>query len=293
MPMVNIKIFYSILLLFLIAVVNCGCGNTISELTDTSDSTVSEPTEVNDNTSSQAKTPLLETAEVGNTYESESSDDVPINPYHSYWLTENPDTKYDDDVVPENWLPVYTAAEALRHFDELADDNDFVGDVSKDVTLLVNRNVIFFETLIGHTYDIKWDEIYTSEDTEAEFHPITLRYFDNLDSIYQLAYHTFRSDVVNEWLLGENKSRPLFTVDNGQIYVNVNAMPIWSMDPFAARSYIEITEISDDHCKFNWYWVDSEGLNEPDKYKYFYFDKEYTASFVNNMLVLDSIILNN
>lgn len=175
--MVNIKIFYSILLLTLIVVVSCGCGNTISE-----------PTEVNDNTSSQAQTPLLETAEAGNTYETESSDDVPIYPYHSYWLTENPDTKYDDDdVVPENWLPIYTAAEALRHFDELADANDSGGNVSDDVTLLVNRNVIFFETLIGHTYDINWDEMYTSEGTEAELHPITLRYFANLDSIYQLA----------------------------------------------------------------------------------------------------------
>ncbi len=293
MSMVNIKIFYSLLLLTLIAFVSCGCSNTISELPDTSESAVSEPTAVNDNTSSQAQTPLLETAEAGNTYEPESSDDVPINPYHSYWLTENPDTKYDDDVVPENWLPIYTAAEALRHFDELADVNASGGNVSDEVTLLVNRNVILFETLIGHTYDINWDETYTPEGTETEFHPITLRYFANLDSIYQLAYHTYRSDVADERLFGEENTRQLFVEENGQIYVDVNAMTIWSMDPYAARSYIEITEISDDLCKFIWHYPDREGLNEPDKYKYFYFDKEYTASFVNDAWVLDSFILNN
>lgn len=294
MSMVNTKFIFSILLLTLIAAVSCGCDNTPPELPAPSDSAVSEPAEANENTSSQAHTPLPETAEAENTYEPESSDDVPIDPYHYYWLTENPDTKYDDDNdVPENWLPIYTAAEALRHFDELADANASGGDVSDVVTSLVNRNVILFETRIGHTYDINWDEMYTLEGTETEFHPITLHYYPDLDSIYQLAYNTYRSDVADKLLFGKENTRQLFMEKNGQMYVNVNAMQIWSMDPFAARSYIEITEISDDQCKFIWYWVDREELNEPDKYKYFYFDKEYTASFVNDAWVLDEIILNN
>lgn len=282
MSMANIRYFACLLLS---AVILCsGCDNT--------DPGSQSSSETGSSTSSQTQTQAAAITDDENISDTES-DDVPYDPYAKYWLTQDEDTKYNDDTVPEEWLPIYTASEALSRFDEIANADTAGTDARSAVYSLVNKNVLLFETLLGHTFDIDWSEPYTPENSETVLYPVTLHYLSDLDEVIDLFNSTYIPDVADEWLFGENKSRPLFTEDNGQVYVNANAMPIWSMDPFAARSYIEITEISDDQCKFIWHWVDREGLNEPDKYKYFYFDKEYTSSFVNGAWVLDSVIFNN
>ena len=282
MSKANAKYFLCLLLsaVFLF----CGCDKTDP------DSQISS--ETSKSTSSQTQTQPTEITEEVYISDAEN-DDVPYNPNANYWITQDADTKYDDDTVPEEWIPICTAAEALRRFDEIAYADTSATDTLNAVCSLVNRNVLLFETRLGHTFDIDWSESYTPEKPEAAFHPITLHYFSDLDSISKLVYSTYNSAVADEFLFGENKTRPLFAEDNGRYYVNVNALSNWSCDPFLARSYIEITEISDDCCNFIWHYPDREELNEPDKYKYFYFDKEYTASFVDGAWVLDSIILNN
>ncbi len=201
--------------------------------------------------------------------------------------------KYEDDTVPESWIPIYTASEALRNFDELVNGDTSGGDISDIITLLVNRHVIIVETDFANTYDINWEEEYAPQGSENVFYPITLKYFPDIDSITRLVYGTYNATLAHDFLYWEDDSRPMFLERNGQPYVNIRALSNWSMDPFAVRSYIEIMETSDDRCTFIWHYPDIEGLNEPTEYKYHYFESKYSASFVDGAWVLNTFILNN
>ncbi len=202
-------------------------------------------------------------------------------------------THNDDDLVPKEWLSVYTTAEALSDFDEII-SSDSPDDISAELLSLVNKNVIFFATMRGKTFEIDWDNPNEGEGAEADLYPIKSEYFSDLKSIENLSYDTYSADIAKELLYGtEENPRVLFTEKNDGLYVDPNCISNWSSDPFDMRSYIEITDTTDEGVSFIWHYPDYEGLNEPDKYHYFYYENCNTAIYENGELRLTEPLLNN
>lgn len=203
-------------------------------------------------------------------------------------------TYNDDDLVPKEWLSVYTTAEALEHFDEIANADFSDDDISAEILSLVHKNVLFFTTMRGKTFEIDWDNPNEGEGAEADLYPIKSEYFSEIESIEILAYDTYTADIAEELLLGtEEDPRVLFTEKNGEMYIDPNCLSNWSSEPFYMRSYIEITDTTDESVSFIWHYPDFEGLNEPDKYNYFYYENSYTATYENGELRLAELLIND
>lgn len=80
------------------------------------------------------------------------------------------------------------------------------------------------------------------------------------------------------------------------MYINTGSFPTAGFGgpgPFLARSYVEITEKTDNKCTFIWHYPDVEGLNLPeDGYEFHYYEKTYTAEYIDGSWKLNKIIMN-
>lgn len=213
----------------------------------------------------------------------------------------------DDEVVPRNWLPVMSRAECMANIEEVMDidtSGNFTEGVLSD---LMNKNILCFELFYGVSRDlfyIEWDYPYDHPDFKNPIYPIFpkqpgfLRGMQSdliIHTIYNLAFDTYESSVAEELVYGVSdlNDEPRYLVKDGQLYINNHAFPNWSSNPFVARSYVEVIERSDNKRTFIWHYPDVEGLNPPKSgYEFFYFDKTYTAEYIDGAWKLTNIINN-
>ena len=205
----------------------------------------------------------------------------------------------DDELVPSDWLRVDSRAEALTRVNDIITANTSGEDTESAVLALMNKNLLFYEIFYvgnGEVFTLDRETPYYYDDLEDPVYPVTSEYFTDVQSIYDLAYDTYKTSVAEEFLFGTyDRPRRLFAEENGIMYLNITALPIWwSIDPFIARSYLEITDKTDNKCTFIWHYPDIEMLNSPQNgYEYFYLKKTCTAEYIDGSWKLDRIIFNN
>ncbi len=206
----------------------------------------------------------------------------------------------DDELVPSEWIRVDSIAEVMEKVDEIIKSDTSVRAPEIALPALMNKNVLFYLMFfsIRSLLDINWDPPYNSLDFEKTIYPFTTEYFPDVQSIYDFAYQPYeRSYVEEHFLFGtvDSPKKP-FVEENGQMYINTNSFPAGfggGPGSFLARSYVEITEKTDNKCTFIWHYPDVEMLNLPeDGYEFHYYEKTYTAEYVEGSWKLNKIILN-
>lgn len=205
----------------------------------------------------------------------------------------------DDEVVPSEWIRVNTTAEVREKIDEVLRADTSAKDPENALPALMNKHVLCFDMFNGSLLPTNLDAPYNSSDFEKPIYPLTSEYFSNLHSILDLVYDTYKSSIAEERLHSYYNGEPLFTEIKGQLYKNANVFPIWSSNPFAARTYVEITEKTENKCTFIWHFPDEETSYYPEDirtppesgYEFFYHEKTYTAEYIDGSWKLDSIVI--
>ncbi len=205
----------------------------------------------------------------------------------------------DDRLVPDKWIPIDSCMEGRDKVKEIL-SSDTSGNPESAIPALMDKNRLVFLLIYAHgnsDYIYKWDgdTPYKFPNFEKPIYPLTFtsEYFTDLQDIYKLVYDTYEKPVAERLLQGQNGEQR-FVEENGRMYANINAFPNWSSNAFAARSYVEIKEKSDNKCTFIWHYPDIEMLNPPENgYEFFYFEKIYTAEFIDGAYKLNSIVFNN
>lgn len=206
----------------------------------------------------------------------------------------------DDELVPSEWICVESIADVMEKVDEIIKSDTSAKDPEIALPALMNKGVLFFLIFYGtrSLLDINWDAPYNSADFEKPIYPFTTEYFHDVQSIYDFAYQPYeRSFVEEHFLLGtvDSPKKP-FVEENGQMYINTGSFPTAGFGgpgPFLARSYVEITEKTDNKCTFIWHYPDVEELNPPkDGYEFFYFKKTYTAEYIDGSWKLNKMVIN-
>ena len=252
---VSIKKYIYIFFLFALSFILCGCGDGASGSRISSIDTEQQSSEIVDNA--------------------------------------NDSDSFSDDAIPKNWLAIYTTSEASERFDEIIgyEHSDDIADV---IVSLVNKNVLFFAMIKGELFEIQWDNPIEIENIRV--YPVESSIFTNAEAIYEFADITYYTSVVENYLTNAKKGngKLFYSGENGQLCANTENFSNWSSDPFFSRTYIEITEVTDEYCTFVWHYPDIEGLNAPPEgLKYFYYEKQYTAKCNDGVWKLDMVIFDN
>lgn len=206
----------------------------------------------------------------------------------------------DDELVPSEWIRVDSYEEVKEKIDEIVKSDTSAKDPEIALPALMNKGVLFF--LIFYRarslFDINWDAPYNFADFEKPIYPFTTEYFPDVQGIYDFAYQPYeRSFVEEHFLLGtvDSPKKP-FVEENGQMYINTSSFPtagFGGAGPFIARTYAEIIEKTDNKCTFIWHYPDVEGANLPeDGYEFYYYEKTYTAEYIDGSWKLSSIVTN-
>lgn len=200
----------------------------------------------------------------------------------------------DDELVPSEWIRVDNDAEVLEKVDEVLKADTSAKDPEIALPALMNKNVLCYDIFFGTRvlYDINWDAPYNSADYEYPIYPITSEYFPDVQSVYDALYDTFEHSEADKHLYRDGE--PLFTEVNGQVYIYNRRFPlVGGSSAFLARSYAEITEKTDNKCTFIWHYPDTEMLNEPESgYEFHYYEKTYTAEYIDGSWKLNKIVNN-
>lgn len=203
----------------------------------------------------------------------------------------------DDERVPSDWLPVMSLAECNNNISEIINSDTSDKDRKSSIAALVNKSALCYELFYGvsrELFDIDWDSPYDHPNFENPVYPVTSEYITDIRTINDLADDTYESALANELLSGvfDLKDEPRYFEENGQLYINNRAFPIYSGSAFYARSYVEITEKTDDKCTFIWHYPDFEFLNYPPSgYEFFYYEKTYTAEYIDGSWKLTKLVL--
>ncbi|MDE6728263.1 MAG: hypothetical protein K2J80_10055 [Oscillospiraceae bacterium] len=198
----------------------------------------------------------------------------------------------DDKLVPSEWLRVDSRTEFTDRIAEAMVSDTTVKDPEEAVKALLDRNMVFICFLYGSMLDIDWDSPYDHSDYKFPIYPCTSKYFSDVKTISDLAYDTYSDNSVVEGILNGHEPR-LLEID-GQMYINNSNFPLrGGVSPLSARSYIEITEKSDDKCTFILHYPDLEELNAPESgYEFHYFKNDpYTAERVDGKWKLNEFVI--
>lgn len=199
----------------------------------------------------------------------------------------------DDKLVPSGWLRVKTTSEVEEKIGEVISSDTSAKDPKSALPALMNKNVLCFEMFYGSLLPVDWDAPYNSSDYKNPVYPLNSEYFSNLQSVLEPVYDTYSSSAAEELLHGSN-GEPRLTEITGKVYINAMVSPIWSSDPFIARSYVEIKEKTDNKCTFIWHYPDVEMLNPPQNgYEFFYNEKNYTAEYIGGSWKLNGVVFND
>ncbi|MCM1164627.1 MAG: IseA DL-endopeptidase inhibitor family protein [Lachnospiraceae bacterium] len=203
----------------------------------------------------------------------------------------------DDELVPSGWLPVGSCAEVEKNAREVLTADFSSKDPESALPALMNRHVFFYmlsEFAARALVDIDFSAPYSSPDFESPVYPMTSEYISDVQSIYDLAYGTYESSLAEKRLHGLN-GEPLYAEIDGQMYVNYAAFPAGAggASTFIARSYVEITEKTDNKCTFIWHYPDVERLNPPEEgYEFHYYERSYTAEYIEGSWKLNEVVSN-
>lgn len=165
----------------------------------------------------------------------------------------------DGYVIPENWISVMTSEEALLKADELINSAAENTSCSDTILQLMNKNVLAFNTMQLNTFEfydsLEGIDYQNNEETTVKANS---EYFDSSAEIYKLFYETYTDKSAEElFYLDSSKTQPrFFNNDEGDIYLNVKGLGTWTHEPFSFRTYIEITNISNNLCKFTWHYIE-------------------------------------
>lgn len=203
----------------------------------------------------------------------------------------------DDEVVPSNWLPVMSRAECLANIEEVM-NIDTAGNFTESVLSdLMNKNILCFELFYGVSRELLNVEETPRKlpDFENPVYPFTSEYFSDIETVYELLYSTYERSVAERILYGRSANKePIYAEKDGRMYINGESVPIWSSNPFISRSYVQITEKTDDICTFIWRYPDIEYLNYPPAgFEFYYFEKTYTAEYTEGSWKLTKVVFNN
>ncbi len=286
------------------AIMLCGCENSESrlpEVTTESSSTsavftsetvkVTEPTEI---------TEAEETTE-----ETKPGGGVPseiFDPSTCFEVREFP----DDKIVPAEWIPVYSFAEAAKNFDKVVSADVSNMNTADAIIALANKNVIFTDSFVSYLFwDADTDHPYYSENYKNPYYPdkpiypMSLEYFADIQEIYDLGAETYTENAIKDFYAPKGIPRKCFMKENGVSYVDVWATPIWNYAPFMYRTYIEILSETEDKCSFIWYtpeW-EAEILNpdhcpKPEEgYEYYYHRCNCEAVYENGSWKLSDVYI--
>lgn len=205
----------------------------------------------------------------------------------------------DDELVPSDWLRVASRAESEEKINDILNSDASGKDLESAIAVLMDRNLLVYSFFYSgmKLFEVDWDAPYVSPDFEKPIYPITSEYFSNVQSISDLVYDTYEHSAAENILHGWN-GEPRLTEVNGRIYINNTQFPNLNSPSFVARSYVEITEKTDNKCTFIWHCPDldphTEGYNPPENgYEFFYYEKTYTAEYIDGSWKLNDIVFDN
>lgn len=270
-----------IILLLLIALVQCGCfGSAPEPIRDTESGTFpqSEPITEEESVPEEIETETTVKTAIP-TDEISVSEETALTSKKPYWEEiegfENVgkgDSGYfawndghwcwvEEFVAPENWWEVLTTEEAFENFDVITAPPPKGASLEDELVLLMNRNTLCFsiahlETFefIDSTQGLKyWSDEELHVRARSEY-VSTIREIENLEKLTyteEFAYASFYGT--------EDRPRQAFIKDeDGVIWIDMRCVGNWVNDPFRDRSYIEIVNRSDSLCEFLWHYFDHE-----------------------------------
>lgn len=274
-------------------------GNIITTPETITTETESQPAETTEITKT---TEPEKTTEITEAEKTEQEDPNPSNDI--FEVREFP----DDKIVPAEWIPVYSFAEAAKNFDEIVSADVSNMDTADAIIALANKNVIFVDSFLSHFWDADTDHPYYSENytnpyasenpyySDKPLYPILLssEYYTDIQEIYDLGSETYINDALNNEMNGfyydRGKLRKPFMKENGISYVDFWVLPIWNFTPFRCRTYIEIVSETENKCSFIWHRPDWEMLNEPEEgYEFFYYSCDGEAVYENGSWKLSKV----
>ena len=199
----------------------------------------------------------------------------------------------DDKIVPSEWIPVYSFAEAAKNFDKVVSADVSNMNTADAIIALANKNIIFVDSFVSYLFwDADMDHPYYSENYKNPYYPdkpiypMSLEYFTDIQEIYDLGAETYTEEKLKKWYTPTNP----FMKENDAFYVDVWGFPIWNFAPFMYRTYIEIISETEDKCSFIWHRPDWEKLNEPKEgYEYFYYNCNCEAVYENGSWKLSKV----
>ena len=289
--MANIKTKISILGISA-ALILCGCNS--GEIgqpdlnTDVTSSpitvSISQPEETvkpseSENTAETAATTEAEQATEADRTEEPEETQRPLAyiPEDRFEVREYP----DDSMVPDNWIPVYSFAEAAQNFHEIVSADVSSMDTADAVIALANKSILFTAAFHYVFWDADVEHPYYSETYKNPYadelphyanqpiYPVILlsEYYTDIQEIYDLGAETYIDRALNDendgFYYHRGRLRKPFMKENGVSYIDKLVLPTWNYIPFRLRSYIEIVSESEDKCSFIWHTPNWEMLGDP------------------------------
>ena len=289
--MVNIKT-KSCILGISAALILCGCSESELSVVNTEESssaiTVSisetvKTAEPEKTTEAAVLTEPEKTAEI--TEAEKTTEEIPnVTDYKTDFINKCFEVREfpDDEIVPAEWIPVYSFAEAAKKFDEIVSLDVSNMDTADAIIALANKTVIFLGSFTRWLFwDSDLDHPYYSENYENPFaselphyankplYPIILspEYYTDIQEIYDLGAEIYIDSALNDendgYFYYKGKTRKAFIKENGNSYVDELLIPNWDILPFRYRSYIEIVSETEDKCSFIWHTPNWEMLGDP------------------------------
>ena len=274
------------------ALILCGCNSSETEQPDlntdvtSSPITVSisqteetaKPSETENTAETAAITEAVQATEADQTEEPEETDrPTAYIPEDRFEVREYP----DDSIVPAEWIPVYSFAEAAQNFHEIVSADVSNMNTSDAVIALANKSIIFTAAFHYVFWDSDDEHPYYSETyknpyadenphyADQPIYPVLLssEYYTDIQEIYDLGAETYIDSALNDknngFYYDKGKLRKPFMKENGVSYIDKLVLPTWNFLPFRLRTYIEIVSETEDKCSFIWHTPNWEMLGDP------------------------------
>ncbi len=276
------------------AIMLCGCENSQSGLSDfNTESSSTSAVYTSETKKNTEATEIIKITDITETTKPEEG--VPseiFDPSTYFEVHEFP----DDKVVPAEWIPVYSFAEAAKNFEEVVSSNVSNMNTADAIVALANKNIIFVDSFTTYLF---WkadpNQVYQPEGGGNPLYPIiSLNYYNNIQEIYDLGAETYTESALKKWYTPRSSyaaGNP-FIEENGVFYVDETGLPIWNFAPFMDRTYIEILNETEDRCSFIWHRPDWEKLNEPEEgYEFYYYSCDCEAVYENGSWKLSKVYI--
>lgn len=257
-----------IILLLLIALVQCGCfGSAPEPIRDTESGTFPQSEPITEEASipvealTDDEMPFSVSEENALTPDESGTEETILSddPDSSEGITERNVDNWllDGFVVPENWREILTTEEALENFDAIVAPPPKGASLEDEIALLMNRNILCFDT--GELRSFELIDHISSVGGKSEMLLIRVysEHYKSVQDIKTLYHQTYTETYAHYLFYGtEDMPLQLFIKDEGGIlWVNMQNVGHWVTDPFCNRSYIEIVNRSESICEFIWHYI--------------------------------------